>query len=199
MDSLRQGATRKQVDSQEKVTAPVSRWFDDAELADKAYRALLDIGYDRDEINVVMSSETRERLKKRAEERAEQGTVRGEGVEGTGAETEEEATQNVFSGVKTMSAIGAIGGAIAGIGASIILPGVGLIIIGPLAGLGAGLGALLGNIYGIPLDLVGQEEEKRFTSEIEAGRVLLSVTPHSVEDAERIGREWDRIEAQGTA
>ena len=160
--------------------APISEWFKDLETADEAYRVLTDMGYGHDEINVVMSEATRERIKKVPE------TVVHHDV----TPTEEGSTKEVIAGTAAMSAIGAIGGVVAAIGTTILVPGLGLIIAGPMAGIGAGVGALIGSMYGVPISSVGDDEETKFRSEVESGRVLLRVVPHNHTDAEFIRDKW---------
>jgi uncharacterized membrane protein len=164
--------------------APISRWFKDLETADEAYRVLTDMGYGHDEINVVMSETTRERIKKVPE------TV----VHHDATPTEEGSTNQVLAGTAAMSAIGAIGGVVAAVGTTILIPGLGLIIAGPMAGIGAGVGALIGSMYGVPISSVGDDEETKFKSEIESGRVLLRVVPHNATDAELIRVNWDHLD-----
>ena len=163
--------------------APISRWFKDLETADEAYRILTDMGYGNDEINVVMSETLRERIKKGPE------TV----VHNDATPTEEGSTNQVLAGTAAMSAIGAIGGVVAAVGTTILIPGLGLIIAGPMAGIGAGVGALIGSMYGVPISSVGDDEETKFKSEVESGRVLLRVVPHNATDAELIRVKWDHL------
>ena len=62
-----------------------------------------------------------------------------------------------------------------------------------MAGIGAGVGALIGSMYGVPISSVGDDEETKFRSEVESGRVLLRVVPHNAADAELIRVNWDHL------
>ena len=163
--------------------------FDTPEKAEQAYDQLLEMGYTQDEINVLMSAETQKLFKS------------GNPVAANAAGAEvPHATEKVLGGAGAISAAGALSGAIAGVGASIIVPGLGVLVAGPLAALGAGLGAALGAIYGIPFsEMAGNEiaknenETANYQTRINEGKILLSVEPHSQEDREKIQRAWSAI------
>lgn len=156
--------------------------FDAPEQAERAYDQLLELGYTKDEINVLMSAETQKLFKS------------GNPVVATAEGTEvPNATGKVLGGAGAISAAGALSGVIAGVGASLIIPGLGLIVAGPLAALGAGLGAALGAIYGIPFSEMANNEIADHETKIHDGKVWLSVVPHSPEDRENIQRAWDAI------
>ena len=81
----------------------------------------------------------------------------------------------------------------AAVGTSVAIPGLGLVVAGPiaaaLAGAGAGaaggglLGALIG--WGIP-----EERVKHYEEGVKNGGILLGVRPRSEEDADYFEREW---------
>jgi len=157
----------------------VTGLFRDRESAERAYGALPARGYGDDDVNVVMSDETRKRyFPSDAQVTTELGTKAAEGAGVGGA----------IGGT-----IGAIAGAIAAVGTSIAIPGLGLVIAGPaaaaVAGAGAGsiggglLGALIG--WGIP-----EERIRDYESGIKEGGILMGVRPRSDEDADYIEREW---------
>ena len=103
--------------------------FADRESTENAYDTLHKRGYTKDDINLVMSDETRKKQFSKGE--TEVGTKAMEGA-GTGS---------AIGGV-----VGAAVGVIAAIGTSLVIPGLGLIVAGPLAaGLaGAGAGGVAG-------------------------------------------------------
>src|SRR4051794_32102772 len=115
------------------VTACFRNRFD----ASAAYDYIMGKGYVRDEVNVMMSNSTKEELAN--EGKHEVGSM---------------ATEGVAAGGAIGTAVGAVVAAIAAIGTSIALPGLGIIVAGPilaaLAGGGAGAvtGGLLGGLVG---------------------------------------------------
>ncbi|MDX5345770.1 MAG: hypothetical protein LPJ89_01900, partial [Hymenobacteraceae bacterium] len=82
--------------------------------------------------------------------------------------------------------LGAIIGAVAAIGTSVAIPGLGLVVAGPLAaGLaGAGAGGLTGGLLGA---LVGagipEERAKVYETGIKEGNIVLAFRPHNADDA----------------
>lgn len=157
--------------------------FPDRDSAERAYQGVIDRGYNKDDVNLVMSDETRER------HFGQSGTA------GSSGETElgTKAAEGAGIGAGIGGTVGAIAAAVAAVGTSIALPGLGLVIAGPiaaaLAGAGAGgaagglLGALIG--WGIP-----EERVKRYESGIKEGGILMGVRPRSDEDAEYLSRHW---------
>jgi hypothetical protein len=152
--------------------------FTDRESTEGAYKSLRDRGYSDDEINVIMSDETRKRYYGDGAVETELGTKAAEGM-GYGS---------AIGGT-----LGALIGGIAALGTNLVLPGVGLVVWGPiaaaLAGGGAGataggwIGALVG--YGIP-----EERVKEYEEGIKKGGTVFGVTPRSDEDAEYFENEW---------
>ncbi len=157
----------------------VTGLFNDKESAERAYRLASQSGYNNDEINVVMSEETREKyygkhatLETEVGNKAAEGAAIGGAVGGT---------------------IGAIAAAVAAVGTSLVLPGLGIVIAGPLAaaiaGAGAGgvtaglVGALIG--WGIPEDRL-----KEYEQGIKDGGILIGVKPRSEDDRRRFESDW---------
>lgn len=151
--------------------------FRDRESAERAYNSLHSRGYSKDDVNVLMSDDTRNRHFK--------GT--------TETELGNKALEGAGAGSAIGGTLGAIVGAIAAIGTSVAIPGLGLIIAGPLAaGLaGAGAGGLTGGLLGA---LVGsgipEERAKVYESGIKEGGIVMGVHPRTDEDAEYFETEW---------
>ena len=157
----------------------VTGLFADRESAERAYQSATSRGYDKD-INLAMSDATRERHFSHASgaDQTELGTKAAEGAGVGGA----------IGGT-----LGAIAAAIAAVGTSIAIPGLGLVIAGPiaaaLAGAGAGaatggvLGALIG--WGIP-----EERVKHYEAGIKGGGILMGVKTRSDDDAKALAEEW---------
>jgi hypothetical protein len=152
--------------------------FADRESTEKAYNALHERGYTKDDVNLVMSDETREKHYSDKNDHSELGTKTAE-TAGTGS---------AIGGT-----IGAIAGVIAAIGTSVVIPGLGLIIAGPLAaGLaGAGAGGITGGLIGA---LVGsgipEDRAKVYESGIKNGHVVMGVHPKNDDDAEYLAENW---------
>jgi hypothetical protein len=151
--------------------------FHDRESTESAYQSLRDRGYTNEEINVLMSDATRDKYYKHSDVVSEDTKA----LEGAG-------TGGAIGG-----ALGAIIGGIAAIGTNVLIPGLGLVVWGPiaaaLAGAGAGgatgglVGALIG--WGIP-----EERAKYYDEGIRKGGAVLGVTPRSEEDATYFENQW---------
>ncbi len=152
--------------------------FRDRASAEKAYNSLHERGYSQDEINVMMSDETRKTHFENSDVDTDLGNKALEGA-GTGS---------AIGGTA-----GAIIGAIAAIGTAVALPGLGLVIAGPLAaGLaGAGAGGLTGGIVGA---LVGsgipEDRAKEYESGVKDGGIVVGVKPRNQEDADYFENDW---------
>ncbi|WP_241265033.1 hypothetical protein [Algoriphagus aestuariicola] len=153
--------------------------FRDRQSTENAYNALHERGYTSDEINLVMSNDTRKaHYTEDAAEATEIGT---------------KAAEHAGKGSAIGGTVGAIAGVIAAIGTSVAIPGLGVLIAGPIvAGLaGAGAGGLAGGIIGA---LVGsgipEARAKLYESGIKEGNVVISVTPRNEADAEYLENNW---------
>ena len=159
---------------------PVTTVFHDYDAADRAYTSLRERGYDRDDIHVVMSKDTRKKYEDRPDTEIAHGN---KAMEGAGA------------GAAVGGTVGGIIGAIAAIGTNAILPGLGLVIAGPLAGAlaGAGAGGAAGSLLGA---LVGagipEDRAKKYEKSVKDGGVLVGVHPKSDEDRRHFASEFER-------
>lgn len=157
----------------------LSGMFRDRESTENAYNTLHERGYSKDDINLVMSDETRK------------NHYNEEGSENTEIGTK--AAEHAGKGSAIGGSIGAVAGVIAAIGTSVVIPGLGILIAGPLAaGLaGAGAGGIAGGLIGA---LVGsgvpEARAKLYESGIKEGNVVISVTPKNEEDAEYLENNW---------
>jgi hypothetical protein len=153
--------------------------FKSREDADSAYEWLLKNGYASDDVHLLMSEETRQKYN--YEQAAEPAT------------TDEDATAGLGTGVVFGGGLGATLGAVAGAGAAIIIPGLELVVAGPLAASLAGMGGLvggaLGGLYG---SSVPEEKAKELEQTIREGSILIGVHPHDSESAALIENEWRR-------
>ncbi|MEW4567574.1 hypothetical protein AB1L88_06865 [Tautonia sp. JC769] len=156
----------------------VSALFKDRASADRAYQSVLDRGYRHDQITTVMTDEARQRHYPEGRVGADEGN---KALEGSG----------VGGAIGTIT--GGLIGAIAAIGTNLILPGLGLVVAGPLAaGLaGAGAGGLTGGLVGA---LVGwgipEEHAKDYETGLTEGGIVLGVECASEADARAIESDW---------
>jgi hypothetical protein len=153
--------------------------FRDRESTENAYNTLHERGYTSDDINLIMSDDTRKtHYANDISDETEIGT---------------KAAEHAGKGSAIGGTIGAIAGVIAAIGTSVVIPGLGILIAGPIAaGLaGAGAGGLAGGIIGA---LVGsgipEARAKLYESGVKEGNVVISVTPKNAEDAEYLSNKW---------
>lgn len=152
--------------------------FADRESTEQAYNTLHDRGYSKDDINLLMSDETKKTHYSKENDDSELGT---------------KAAETAGTGSAIGGTIGAIAGVIAALGTSVLIPGLGLIIAGPLAaGLaGAGAGGITGGIIGA---LVGsgipEDRAKIYESGLKSGKVVMGVRPRNEEDATFLENSW---------
>lgn len=154
--------------------------FRDRESTESAYNSLRARGYTDDEINVMMSDDTRNKYW-------------GEGTPGEDTEFGNKALEGTGAGAAIGGTLGAIIGGIAAIGTNVLLPGIGLVVWGPLAAAlaGAGAGGLTGGLVGALIGWgIPEEHAKHYESGIKEGGTVLGVTPRTDEDAEYFEKEW---------
>jgi hypothetical protein len=153
--------------------------FPDRDSAERAYQGVVDRGYKQDDVNLVMSDETRQRhFGNEGGRPTELGTKAAEGA-GIGA------------GIG--GTVGAIAAAVAAVGTSIALPGLGLVIAGPIAAAlaGAGAGGAAGSLVGALIGWnIPEERIKEYESGIKEGGILMGVRPRSDEDAAHLEQQW---------
>ena len=157
-----------------------SGMFRDRDSAERAYQSLHSRGYTKDDVNLLMSDETRK-------------THFGDDTADT--ELGDKAMEGAGVGSAIGGTAGAVIGAIAAIGTSVALPGLGLIVAGPLAAAlaGAGAGGLTGGLVGA---LVGsgipEEHAAEYESGIKNGGIVMGVRPRNEEDARYFEEEFRR-------
>jgi hypothetical protein len=158
----------------------VTGLFRDRDSAERAYQSVTDRGYTKDDVNLAMSDETRKRhfSTDASGRKTELGTKAAEGAGIGGA---------------IGGSIGAIAAAIAAVGTTIALPGLGLVIAGPLAAAiaGAGAGAATGGIVGALIGWgIPEERVKQYDQGIREGGILMAVRPRNDEDAAHLEQSW---------
>ncbi|CAN5710530.1 hypothetical protein BH09PSE5_BH09PSE5_45770 [soil metagenome] len=162
----------------------VTGLFRDRESADRAYESVTSRGYSDKDVSLVMSDEARKKHFGADHEETELGNKAAEGAGIGGA----------IGGT-----VGAIAAAIAAVGTSIAIPGLGLVIAGPIAAAlaGAGAGAATGGIVGA---LVGwgipEERVKHYEQGLKEGGIVMGVTPRNDADAAHFADSWQSYHAE---
>jgi uncharacterized protein YjbJ (UPF0337 family) len=152
--------------------------FRDRESAERAYNSAISRGYTHDDVNVMMSDQTRDSWFSDSDADTGLGSKAMEGA-GTGS---------AIGGT-----LGAIIAGIAAIGTSVLIPGLGLVVAGPLAAAlaGAGAGGLTGGLIGA---LVGsgipEDRAREYEEGIKNGGLVMGVNPRNQEDADYFENEW---------
>jgi hypothetical protein len=147
----------------------VTGLFKSRVAAEAAVDAIIKRGYTRDDISVLMSDATRNKE--------------------FAVETRSHAADGAGIGGAIGGAVGATLAAIVAVGTSVAIPGIGILIAGPiaaaLAGLGAGaatggiIGALVG--AGIP-----EHRAKVYDAGLRSGGILIGVESRSDDDADKL-------------
>lgn len=161
--------------------------FSDLKSAERAYDNLRERGYADDEISIIMSEDSLKRYFKdhdnsddhdKSDDKSDFGNKSMEGA-GTGS---------AIGG-----GLGAAVGIVAAIGTSVIIPGLGFVVAGPIAaGLaGAGAGGLAGGIIGA---LIGagmpKERAEQYEQGIKDGNIVIGVQLRNDEDARQLEEDW---------
>ena len=152
--------------------------FRDRESAEGAYNSALSRGYTNDDINLLMTDDTRNRYFANDTTDTELGS---KALEGAGA------------GSAIGGTLGAIIGGIAAIGTNVLLPGLGLIVAGPLAAAlaGAGAGGLTGGLVGALIGSgIPEDRALEYEEGLKNGGIVMGVNPRTDEDATYFENEW---------
>ncbi|HVF49252.1 MAG TPA: hypothetical protein VNA19_04155 [Pyrinomonadaceae bacterium] len=146
--------------------------------AEAAVDALLKRNYTRDDISVLMSDAT-----KTKEFAIETGTRAADGAGIGGA---------------VGGTVGAVLAAIAAVGTNIVLPGIGLVIAGPLAAAlaGAGAGGATGGLIGALIGAgIPEHRAKVYDASLRSGGILIGVESKTVEEANELEKLLDDLGA----
>ena len=159
----------------------VTGLYPSAEAASRAYSGLTtEHGYGPEDINVVMSDETRKRHF-------------GDATPGTELSGGTKAAEGLGKGSAIGGGIGAALGALFAIGTSIAIPGLGLVVAGPiaaaLAGLGAGgaTGGLIGALIGAGIP---EDRAREYERGINDGGILIGTRPRDDKHAADLERDF---------
>jgi len=166
----------------------VTGLFKDKDSAELAFQSAVDLGYDKSDINVVMSDEVRKRhFLPRSPTADHPATTDLEEA----AAADANSSANETWGGPVGGTVGTLAPVVAAVGV-LLIPGFG-IVAGPIAialaasaatGVAIGLMAMLVN-WGIPDSRV-----KHYEAGLRAGGIVLGVKAHSDADALQIRRRW---------
>jgi uncharacterized protein YjbJ (UPF0337 family) len=157
----------------------VTGLFRDRESAERAYGSVSTRGYSKDDVNLLMSDETRKTHF--SSDDAGDTELGSKALEGAGA------------GAAIGGTTGAVLAAIAAIGTSVILPGIGLVVAGPLAAAlaGAGAGGATGGLIGALIGSgIPEDRAKHYDEGVRNGGIVMGVNARSDEDAEYFENEF---------
>lgn len=161
--------------------------FRDRESADRAYASAKSRGYTDEELNVLMSDKTRD------------SWFDGETAETADSELGSKALEGAGAGSAIGGTLGAIIGGIAAIGTSVVLPGLGLIVAGPIAAAlaGAGAGGLTGGLVGALIGSgIPEERAVIYDEGVRNGGAVIGVNPRNTEDADYFENEWKNYKGE---
>jgi len=156
----------------------VTGLFPDRAAAEAAYGSAAERGYSDKDVDVIMSDETRRQH-----------------FAASGAETElgNKAAEGAGVGGAIGGTIGAIAAAVAAIGTTLALPGLGLVVAGPLAAAvaGAGAGAASGGLIGALIGWnIPEERVKHYEEGVRKGGILMGLRARNDEDAAHFEQSW---------
>jgi len=147
--------------------------------AEAAVDAIMKRGYTRDDISVLMSDATR------SKEFALQ--TRSHAADGAGV------------GGAVGGVVGAVLAAIVAVGSTIVLPGLNLVIAGPIAAAlaGAGAGAATGGVIGALIGAgIPEYRAKVYEAGLRSGGILLGVEARDDEDVDRLEELLEALGAE---
>lgn len=165
--------------------------------AEHAFQSVSDRGYGKEDVGLVMSADTRDRYFAADQVISPDAPAASvmEARADARSDTPSKAVEGAGIGGAIGGSLGAIAAAVAAIGTTIALPGLGLVIAGPLAAAiaGASAGAATGGIVGA---LIGwglpESDAKTYGHGVEDGGVLMAVHPRTEDDAAYLEEAWKR-------
>lgn len=162
----------------------VTGLFRDRDSAERAYQSVTAKGYSKDDVNLVMSDETRKRhfAKEVVDTALGNKAAEGAGIGGAIGGT-----------------LGAIVAAVAAVGTTLAIPGLGIVLAGPVAAAlaGAGAGAATGGLVGALIGWgIPEKRVKRYEQGIREGGILMGVKPRSADDAVHFEKSWKDHQGQ---
>src|SRR5688500_11257498 len=163
--------------AKEKATL-VTGLFKSKVAAEAAVDAVMKSGFTRDDIIVLMSVSTR--------------------TKEFALQTRSQAAHVLGIGAAAGGAVGAVIAAIAAVGTTLFLPGINLVIAGPIAAAlaGAGAGGATGGLFGALIGAgIPEYRAKVYEAGIRGGGILIGVEARSEEEVDRLEELLDELGA----
>jgi hypothetical protein len=147
----------------------VTGFFKTRAAAEAAVDAIIKRGYTRDDISVLMSDSTKNKE--------------------FAVQTKSHAADGLGIGGAIGGTVGAVLAAIVAVGTSIAIPGLGLVVAGPIAAAlaGAGAGGATGGLIGMLVGTGIPEHRARvYDTDVRGGGILLGVEAKTDEEVDRL-------------
>jgi hypothetical protein len=147
--------------------------------AESAVDAIMKRGYTRDDISVLMSDATRSKE--------------------FALQTRSHAADGLGIGGALGGTIGAVIAAIAAVGTTLFLPGINLVIAGPIAAAlaGAGAGGATGGLIGALIGAgIPEYRAKVYDAELRGGGILIGVEGRADDEVDRLEELLDELGAE---
>ncbi len=157
----------------------VTGLFKSKVAAESAVDSIMKRGFTRDDISVLMSDATRNKE--------------------FALQTRSHAADGLGIGSAVGGAVGAVLAAIAAVGTTLFLPGINLVIAGPIAAAlaGAGAGGATGGVIGALIGAgIPEYRAKVYESGLRGGGILIGVEARSEEEVDRLEELLDELGAE---
>lgn len=155
--------------------------FSQHDNAGKAFNAALKLGYKKEELNILMSEETKQKhgyARKHPEPLVVEEAIEGAGVGGA-------------IGVTT----GAITGGLMALGTFAVISGIGIVVSGPITVWlsSAAAGGIAGGLVGTLINVgISAKHSEHFKTELKNGAILIILSLHSENDYKKLKKEWNQ-------
>ena len=159
----------------------VTGLYSTPEAASRAYQGLTDThGYNGDDINVLMTDDTRQKYF-------------GDAVPGADFSGGTKAAEGFGKGSAIGGGVGAAIAAIFAVGTSVVVPGLGLVVAGPIAAalVGAGAGGATGGIIGALIGAgIPEERAQAYERGLKEGGIVIGTRARDDRHAEELERDF---------
>lgn len=159
----------------------ITSLYDSPDSAERAYRSLTDShGYKADDIDVLMTDETRKKHF-------------GDATAGSEFSGGTKAAEGFGKGSAIGGGVGAALAAIFAVGTSVVVPGLGLVVAGPIAAAlaGAGAGGATGGIIGALIGAgIPEERAAAYSRGLEDGGIVIGTKARDEGHAEALERDF---------